>query len=187
MEICLTSLFLKIMQIKSMRYHLTPVRMAIIKKTRGNKCQRECGGERQPLYTVRIVDWSATIKNIKKFHQKIKNRTAMWTNRACLVAQEVKKLPAVHETWVQSLGQEDTLEKGIATHSSILAWRIPWTEEPGRLQSMESQRVGHDWATNTFTLLLSRSTSQVNFLALSYERLNYTEGRLRDKNCTQIL
>ena len=151
MEICLTSLFLKIMQIKSMRYHLTPVRMAIIKKTRGNKCQRECGGERQPLYTVRIVDWSATIKNIKKFHQKIKNRTAMWTNRACLVAQEVKKLPAVHETWVQSLGQEDTLEKGIATHSSILAWRIPWTEEPGRLQSMESQRVGHDWATNKWT------------------------------------
>ena len=47
-------------------------------------------------------------------------------------------------TWVQSLGQEDPLEKGMATHSSILAWRIPWTEEPGRLQSMESQRVGHN-------------------------------------------
>ena len=75
MEICLTALFLKIMQIKSMRYHLIPVRMAIIKKTRDNKCQRECGGKRQPLYTVRIVDWSATIKNIKKFHQKIKNHS----------------------------------------------------------------------------------------------------------------
>ena len=48
------------------------------------------------------------------------------------------------ETWVQSLGQEDTLEKEMATHSSILAWRIPWMEEPGRLQSMGSQRVGHD-------------------------------------------
>ena len=56
----------------------------------------------------------------------------------------VKNLPTVQETWVQSLGQEDSLEKGMATHSSILAWRIPWTEEPGRLQSMGSQRVGHD-------------------------------------------
>ena len=52
---------------------------------------------------------------------------------------------------VRSQGQEDPLEGGMATHSSILAWRIPWTEEPDRLQSMESQRVGHDWATNTFT------------------------------------
>ena len=56
----------------------------------------------------------------------------------------VKKLSAVRETWVQSLGQEDPLEKEMATHSSILAWKIPWTEEPGRLQSMGSQRVGHD-------------------------------------------
>ena len=51
------------------------------------------------------------------------------------------------ETWVRSLGWEDPLEEGIATHSSILAWRISWTEEPGRLQSMGSQRVGHNWAT----------------------------------------
>ena len=56
----------------------------------------------------------------------------------------VKNLPAVQETWVQSLGWEDPLEKGIATHSSILAWRIPWTEEPGGLQSMGSQRVRYD-------------------------------------------
>ena len=55
----------------------------------------------------------------------------------------VKNLPSMHETWVQSLGREDLLEKGMATHSSILAWRIPWTEEPGGLQSMGSQRVGH--------------------------------------------
>ena len=56
----------------------------------------------------------------------------------------VKNLPAIKETWVQSLGQEDPLEKGMATHSSILAWRIPWTEEPGGLQSMRSQRAGHN-------------------------------------------
>ena len=56
----------------------------------------------------------------------------------------VKNLPAMRETEVQSLGQEDPLKKGIATHSSILAWRIPWTEEPGGLPSMGSQRVGHD-------------------------------------------
>ena len=61
-----------------------------------------------------------------------------------MVAQTVKHLPAVRETWVRSLGREDPLEKEMATHSSILAWKIPWMEEPGRLQSMESQRVGHD-------------------------------------------
>ena len=65
-------------------------------------------------------------------------------NRASLVAQRLKRLPAVRETWVRSLGQEDPLEKAVGTHSSILAWRIPWTEEPGGLQSMGSQRVGHD-------------------------------------------
>ena len=56
----------------------------------------------------------------------------------------VKNLPAVEETWVQSLDQDDPLEKGMATHSSILAWRVPWTEEPGGLQSMGLQRVRHD-------------------------------------------
>ena len=60
------------------------------------------------------------------------------------MTQLVRNLPAILETWVHSLGWEDPLEKGKATHSSILAWRIPWTEEPGGLQSMESQRVGHD-------------------------------------------
>ena len=63
-----------------------------------------------------------------------------------LVAQTVKNPPAVQETWAQSLSWEDPLEKGMATHSSILAWRTPWTEEPGGLQSMGSQRVGHDEA-----------------------------------------
>ena len=63
---------------------------------------------------------------------------------ASLAAQLVKNLPAMQETWVRFLGQEDPLEKGWATHSSILAWRISWTEEPGGLQSMGLQRVGHD-------------------------------------------
>ena len=63
---------------------------------------------------------------------------------AFLVAQLVKNPPAMQETWVQSLGQEDPLEKGMATHSSNLAWKIPWTEEPGGPQSMGSLRVGHD-------------------------------------------
>ena len=60
------------------------------------------------------------------------------------MAQMVKRLPAMQETGVWSLGWEDPLEKEMATHSSILAWKIPWTEEPGRLQSMGLQRVGHD-------------------------------------------
>ena len=64
-----------------------------------------------------------------------------WTS---LVAQTVKRLPTMRETRFQSLGGEDALEKEMATHSCILAWKIPWTEEPGRLQSMGLQRVGHD-------------------------------------------
>ena len=67
------------------------------------------------------------------------------------MAQTEKNMPARQETWVPSLNQEDPLDKGMATHSSILARRIPWTEELGGLQSMGSQRVRHDGATNTFT------------------------------------
>ena len=76
-------------------------------------------------------DWNFGITNLK------------WI-RVSLVAQTVKNLPAMHETQVWSLDEEDPLEKEMATYYSILAWRIPWTEEPGGLQSMESQRVGHD-------------------------------------------
>ena len=67
--------------------------------------------------------------------------------RASLVAQTVKRLSAMLETWVRSLGREYPLEKEMATHSSTFACKIPWTEEPGRLQSMGSQRVGHDSVT----------------------------------------
>ena len=75
--------------------------------------------------------------------------------RASLVAQMVKNLAAMQETQVWSLGWEDPLEKVTTTHSSILAWRIPWIEEPGGLQSMGSQRVGHGWAANTLTFSLT--------------------------------
>ena len=71
----------------------------------------------------------------------------------------VKDLLATWATWVQFLGWEDPLEKGMATHSSILAWRTPWTEELGRLQSMGWQRVGHDWATNTPCWLSGKEAS----------------------------
>ena len=68
-------------------------------------------------------------------------------DKVSLVAQTVKNLPVVQETWVWSLGLEYPLKKGMATHSSTLIWRIPWTKESGGIQSMGSQRVGHDWAT----------------------------------------
>ena len=68
--------------------------------------------------------------------------------RASLVAQMVKSLPAMQETWVRSLGLEDPLEKEMATHPSILAWKVPWKEEPGRLQSKGSRRAGHEGRTN---------------------------------------
>ena len=73
---------------------------------------------------------------------------------ASLVTRMVKNPTAKWETWVWSLSWKDPLEKGMATHSSLLAWRIPRTEEPGRLQPMRSQRVRHDWVTFTFTFII---------------------------------
>ena len=73
---------------------------------------------------------------------------------AFLLAQTIKSLTAMQETRVWFLRSEEPVEKGMAAHSSILAWRIPWTEEPGEIQSMGSQRVGHNRVTNTFTSLL---------------------------------
>ena len=80
---------------------------------------------------------------------------------ASLVAQRVKHLPAMQETWVRSLGQEDPLEKEMATHSSTPAWKIPWTEKPGRLQSMGSRRAGHNWVTSLGHLVLAQSKLNV--------------------------
>ena len=90
-----------------------------------------------------------------------------WTS---LVAQMVKRLPTMWETWVQSLGWEDLLEKETATHSSILAWKIPWTEEHGRLQSMGSQRVRHDWATS-LSFLAQRVEEISDSLAIWYSNI----------------
>ena len=87
---------------------------------------------RAEILGLRAYAWPAELSQLK---------LSSW---ASLGAQSVKDLPAVWETQVQSLGQEDPLEKGTATHSSILACRIQWMEEPGRLQSMGSQTVGHD-------------------------------------------
>ena len=80
------------------------------------------------------------------------------------VAQMVKSLPAMQETWVRSLDREYTLEKEMATHSSILAWRTPWTKEPGGLQSMGLQRVGHDSVTSFSLFKYIRKTFFLSFL-----------------------
>ena len=87
----------------------------------------------------------------------IKWHDSIW---ASLGAQMVKNLPAMWKIQVQSLGGEDCLEKGMAIHSSILAWTIPWTEEPGGLQSMGSQRVRYDWATNMTVFTTEQSPQQ---------------------------
>ena len=85
------------------------------------------------------------------FDYVFRSDEARWYFSKCLVAQLVKNPPAMQEMWIRFFGQKDPLEKGMATHSRILAWRIAWAEEPGGLQSMGSQRVRHGWATNTFT------------------------------------
>ena len=87
---------------------------------------------------------------------------------ASLVAQTVEHLFAMQETWVRSLGWEDPLEKEMAAHSSILAWKSPWTAEPDRLPSMGSQRVGHDWVTS---LSLSLLLSAIRMVSSAYLRL----------------
>ena len=103
-----------------------------------------------------------------------------WLYKASLVAQMVKRLPAMWETLVRSLCWEDPLEKEMATHSSTVAWKIPWTKEPGRLQSMGLQRVGHNWVTSlSFFFLLAFEISAVvqqfeHSLALPFLTLAFT-------------
>ena len=86
--------------------------------------------------------WWATVHGVAKSGTRLSYFT--FIHRASLVAQMVKDPPAMQETQVRSLGQEDSLEEGMAAHSSVLAWKIPWTEEPGGLQSIGSQRVRHN-------------------------------------------
>ena len=104
---------------------------------------------------------------------------------ASLVAQRIKRLPAMQETQARSLGWEDPLEKETATHSSTLAWRIPWTEEPGGLQSTGSQRVGHDWVTSLHSsfffhciFVWSHVTSFCSFSPLFYQRKSLSKVQI---------
>ena len=97
------------------------------------------------IFQARVLEWGAIAFSDLLLRMWIYCKRIYWSS---LVAQMVKHPPAMLETWVQSLGWEDPLEKEMATHSSILAWRIPWTEGPDRLQSMGSQSVRHDWATS---------------------------------------
>ena len=99
------------------------------------------------ILTLRIKKLLENKIKINTIYNSLKNIKYIGI-RASLVAWMVKHLPTMWETRVRSLGQEDPLEKEMATHSSIHAWKIPWTEEPGGLQSMGSQRVGHNWATS---------------------------------------
>ena len=125
--------------------------------------------------------WFLTIANNNKKkltdHPLPYNEIYSWQSLSShpLVAQLVKNLPAVQKARVWSLGWEDTLEKEMATHSSILAWKISWTEEPGGLQSTGSQRVGHDWATNTY--LPSHPEFPISFTqsAFSFIRMESTD------------
>ena len=103
---------------------------------------RNCRSPEQESYSV--VFWLPPYST-KINLAKLSGCTYAGWESISLVAQTVKNLPAMQDTWIWSLGQEDALEKGMATHSSVLAWRIPWTEGPGGLQFMRSQRVGHDW------------------------------------------
>ena len=93
-------------------------------------------------------DWWATVHGITKNRTRLSDfhpfTPSLIYNWAFPVAQRLKRLPAMQETWIRPLGREDPLEKEMSTHSSILAWKIPWTEELGGLQSMGSQRVRHD-------------------------------------------
>ena len=97
------------------------------------------------------------------------------------MAQTVKNPPAMWETWIRSLGWEDPLEEGMATHSSILAWRISWTEQPGTLQSMGSQRIEHNRATkHTYIIYPNKNRKELR------EELTYARSReVRRENCSQ--
>ena len=99
------------------------------------------------------------------------------------VAQMVKNLPAIEETRVRSLGREDPLEKGMATHFSNLAWRIPWTEMPGGLQSMGSQRVRQNWVTNTQT----KKQISERLLLCRTGKLGWSQGLLIYTNMLHLL
>ena len=98
----------------------------------------------------------------------------LWNTWASLVTQLIKNLPTVQKTWVRSLGWEYPFKKEMAPHSSILAWKIPWTEEPRGLQSMGSQRVRYDWATNTSLHEIITTVVLVNIHHLTKIKKNFS-------------
>ena len=102
------------------------------------------------------------------------------------VAQTVKHLPTMRETRVQFLGQKDLLEKEMATCSSILAWKIPWMEEPGRLQSMGSHRVGHNWSDLTVTVACRYHATTKGSLSLGGTEQQLTQGCLTSCDCDNM-
>ena len=123
------------------------------------------------LISLQSKGLSRVFSTVQK-HQFFSTQPSLWASSHIhtwlldsLVAQMVKNLPLMQETWVQSLGWEDPLEEGMATHFSILAWRTPWTEEPGGLQSMGSQRVGHDWMTKNNMRKLSEDLFRASLVA----------------------
>ena len=101
-------------------------------------------GQHREMFCWTAQTYVLVVSDVRRALIEVK----FWHSLGGVVAQRLKCLPAMRETWVRSLGWEDPLEKDMATHSSILAWEIPWTEEPGGLHSMGSQRVIHDWATS---------------------------------------
>ena len=106
-----------------------------------------------PLPLGKAHIWALILGEEKKQQRLLPyhSRFSLILGWAFLVVQTVENLPATQETWVRPLGQKDPLEKETAIHSSILAWRIPWTEKSGELQSIVLQRLARDWATNVFT------------------------------------
>ena len=99
-------------------------------------------------------------ESVYQWKEAFEGTEPVWTS---MVAQTVKCLPTMWDTRFQSLGREDPLEKEMATHSNTFAWKIPWTEEPGRLQSTGSQRVGQDWATSLSLSSQSETSKQKSF------------------------
>ena len=120
---------------------------------------------------------------------QVARSTTIWffhTTWASLVSQRLKRLHPMRETWVWSLGREDPLEKEMANHSNILAWRIPWMEELGRLQSKGSQRVGHDWATSLYFfkhLCLCANSSEIR----TTESLNIHHVILTERDSSHFI
>ena len=149
------------------------------------------------IYTLYIVSTECILFDTKCSRNPIKSHVPQGYGTS-LVAQTVKNPPAMWETQVWSLGREDPLEKGMATHSSILAWRIPWTEKPGGLQFMGPQRIGHDWASNApqgyrysaWFLIGSGSYQSIKFITCVINVLSLTEfqnlstTKFNGKNCS---